>query len=198
MQRLIGLLIALLLAACSSPPPPHDYAALRYGYLTKLRLNVGSISIDDSWTPRGGVRDVSSLSPVQPIDALRQMAEDRLVAGGTGGRAVFRIADASIIQVGGDRFDGHLDVVLDIYTADNVRTAYAEAQVAHSISGTGTGPEEVRQTLYTLTKEMMDDMNVEFEYQLKHALHDWLQDDTPSSGVVPAPVQAQPLAAPVD
>jgi hypothetical protein len=198
MQRLIGLLITLLLAGCSTPQPPHDYAPLSYAYLTKLHLSVASISIDDSWTPRGGVRDVSSLSPVQPIDALREMAQDRLVADGNSARAVFHIENASIIQIGGDRFDGHLDVMLDIYNAENIRTAYAEAQVSGAISGVGTGPEEVRQTLYTLTKQMMDDMNVEFEYQLKHALHDWLLDNSPSSGAVPAPVQAQPLAAPVD
>jgi hypothetical protein len=135
---------------------------------------------------------------VQPIDALREMAQDRLVAGGNSARAVFRIENASIIQIGGDRFDGHLDVMLDIFNAENVRTAYAEAQVSRAISGTGTDPEEMRQTLYTLTRQMMDDMNVEFEYQLKHALHEWLQDNSPSSGAVPAPVEAQPLAAPVD
>jgi len=197
MRRLAGLLILLLLASCGgSPPPPHDYAPLNYSYLTPLRLNVGSISIDDSWTPRAGVRDVSSLSPVQPVDALRDMAQQRLVAAGSGGaRAVFRIDDASIRQRG-DLFDGHLGVTLDIITADDVRAAYAQARVARSQSGGGTSPEDVRQTLYSMTKQMMDDMNVEFEYQLKRSLHDWLIEDAPPSSAIPAPVEAQPLDVP--
>ncbi len=197
MRTMLGLLLPLLLTGCffTSSPPAYNFAPLSYSYLTPLRLSVGSISIDDSWTPRGGGRDVSSLSPVQPVDALRQMAQDRLAATGTTGRAVFRIEDASIIRRG-DRFDGQLAVVLDIYNAQDVRTAYAEARVARATSGADTDPDSVRQTLYTLTKQMMDDMNVEFEYQLRHSLHDWLQGSQPDTSPVPTPVDAQPLAPP--
>jgi hypothetical protein len=43
--------------------------------------------------------------------------------------------------------------------------------------------------LYDLTKAAMADMNVEFEYQVRHSLHDWLV----SGNTIEAPVQATPL-----
>ena len=48
--------------------------------------------------------------------------------------------------------------------------------------------------LYELTREMMDDMNVEFEFQVRRALKDWLQEaDTVPE---PAPVESEELTAP--
>ena len=43
--------------------------------------------------------------------------------------------------------------------------------------------------LYDMTKDMMDRMNVEFEYQVRRALSTWLVP----AGAVQAPVQQQPL-----
>ena len=40
-----------------------------------------------------------------------------------------------------------------------------------------------------MTRAMMDDMNVEFEYQVRRSLKDWLATTT----AVPAPVESQPL-----
>ena len=52
----LGALLATgLLAACGEDePPPVVFAPLTYGYLTKLRLNVASISLDDDWQPGPG------------------------------------------------------------------------------------------------------------------------------------------------
>jgi hypothetical protein len=160
--------------------------------LTPLRLKVGSIEIDDSWVPASGVPDISILSPWQPIEALRRMAQDRLVAAGSGGRAVFRIEDAGINRID-DQLQGHFGVLLDIYTSENVRTAYAEARVARASVLIGRGTENLRSALYDLTKLMMTDMNVEFEYQVRRSLHDWLDDSGESGPAVPAPVTATPL-----
>ena len=41
---------------------------------------------------------------------------------------------------------------------------------------------------------MMDDMNVEFEFQARRALRNWLQSAEPAPA--PAPVQQQELPAP--
>ena len=43
--------------------------------------------------------------------------------------------------------------------------------------------------LYDLTKDMMDRLNVEFEYQVRQALAPWLL----SAGATQAPVEQQPL-----
>ena len=181
-----------MLAGCGGGPPPRHYEPASYSYLTPLRIRVGSIETDDQWVPAAGVPDVSALSPLPPIDALRRMAQDRLIAVGSGGRAVFRIEDAGINRIG-DQLQGHLGVLLDIYTSGNTRTAYAEARVARASIVTASGPEGLRSALYDLTKQMMSDMNVEFEFQIRHSLHDWLQDAPDSGPAVPAPVTAQPL-----
>jgi len=72
---------------------------------------------------------------------------------------------------------------------------YAEARVTRA-TAVSADAEPLRQTLYTLTTQMMRDMNVEFEYQLRRTLHDWLEETTPASSAVPAPVEQQPLPAP--
>jgi hypothetical protein len=182
----------LWLFGCSEDAPPRRYAAPSYTYLTPLRLKVASIEIDDSWVPAAGVPDISTLSPMQPIDALRRMAQDRLIAVGSGGRAVFRIEDAGINRIG-DQLQGHLGVLLDIYTSENVRTAYAEARVARASILIGRGLDTLRSALYDLTKLMMTDMNVEFEYQVRRSLHDWLDNSAESGPAVPAPVTQTPL-----
>jgi hypothetical protein len=43
--------------------------------------------------------------------------------------------------------------------------------------------------LYDMTKDMMDTMNVEFEFQLRRSLRDWLA----APGAARAPVQQEPL-----
>ncbi len=187
---------ALLLAACGEEPVPEPevFPPLTYGYLTKLRLNVAHIDIDDTWTPSLGAGEhVESLSPVQPLTALGQMARDRLVASGTSGDARFIIEDASIIA-GPGRLDGALAVRLEV-TGPEGRTAEAEARVARSRPGGPGDPDGGRGAAYQLTKNMMDDLNVELEYQVRKHLRDFLLS-TSSSEPPPGPVQTQDLPPP--
>jgi hypothetical protein len=191
----IGLVAMLALAGCvEEAPPPEMFAPLTYGYLTKLRLNVANIAIDDSWTPSMGAGEhVESLSPVQPLQALVEMARDRLVASGTSGQARFIVQDASIIA-GPGRLDGSLAVRLEVTGADG-RSGYAEARVIRSRTGGPGDPDGGRNAAYQLTKNMMDDMNVELEYQVRHRLGDFLLA-TSTSAPPPAPVEQQELPPP--
>ena len=176
------LLLPLLLAACGGGE--HEYPPLHYSYLTPLRLNVATIEIEQHFVPSNVSPDVSQLDPVQPVQALRNMAEDRLQAFGSSGRAVFVIQNASLTRRG-DTAYGDLDVEIDIYTAANVRTAYAQARVSATHSGDADDPS----VLYGMTKNMMDRMNVELEFQMRRSLGAWLLPE----GVVQPPVQQQPL-----
>jgi len=182
LSRRWSLLLPLLLAACGGGQS--DYPPLHYSYLTPLRLNVATIEIQQHFVPSNVPPDVSQLDPVQPVQALRNMAEDRLQAFGSSGRAVFVIQNASLTRQG-DTVYGDFDVEVDIYTANNVRTAYAEARV----SATHTGDADDPATLYGMTKDMMNRMNVEIEYQMRRSLGAWLLPE----GVVQPPVQQQPL-----
>ena len=54
---------------------------------------------------------------------------------------------------------------------------------------------DLRTALYDITTQMMQDMNVEFEFQVRQSLRDWLQVAT--TAPPPPPVEQQPLGAPV-
>jgi hypothetical protein len=173
----------LAFAACGGPPP--SYRTLRYDYLPPIRLNVATIEVRQDFFPSGTPPDVSPLDPVQPVDALRQMALDRLQAFGPAGKAVLVIENASLTR-DGDTITGTFAVRLDIYTSANIRAGYAEARVSHTHTG-DVG--DIRQTLFDMTKQLMDEMNVQLEYQIIHSLRDWL---APTSAV-PIGVQQEPL-----
>lgn len=186
LSRRLSLLLPLALAACGGPPP--SYPPLRYDYLPPIRLNVATVEVRQDYVPSGVAPDVSPLDPVQPVDALRQMAADRLKPFGPAGRAVFVIQNASLIE-GGDAITGTFAVRLDIYTSANNRVGYAEARVARVHSG---HVDDIHPLLYDMTKQLMEEMNVQFEYQVIHSLRDWVA----TVPAVPGAVQQQPLEAP--
>lgn len=189
LTRRSSLLLPLLLAACGGGGrSDRSFPPLRYGYLTPLRLNVATVRVEQRFVPSGVAPDVSQFDPVPPVTALRNMAEDRLQAFGSSGQAVFVIQDASLIRKG-DTITGSMAVELDIYTSANTRAGFAEARVSRTRSG---DVDDLAATLYDMTKQMMDQMNVEFEYQLRRSLREWLQ----RTGAAPVPVQQQPLEQP--
>ena len=188
----LALVPALFLASCGHEASSPNYPLLRYNYLTPLHLNVASVEIADSWVPEDS-SDVARLSPEPPEDALKQMAHDRLIASGSSGRAVFKVEDASIRREGGWLY-GHLAVQISITGSGSQPSGFADAAVARNVAVPEDGGDAaMRQTLYDMTKAMMDNMNVEFEYQVRKSLHEWLQDTSPPSAAVPPPVAQQPL-----
>jgi hypothetical protein len=182
---------SMLLVSCEGQPPPPVYAPLVYDYLPKLKLKVGSIDIDNAFaqTNTDKYRHVEALAPVQPADALARMARDRLVQVGVSGHAVFIIEDASLIRTD-DGFAGKMAVRLEVATADGTKSGFAEAQVSRTYATVDTSELGTRDALYKLVKLMMDDMNVEFEFEVKKKLHDYLDEGDAS---VPAPIQSQDL-----
>ena len=190
LSRRAALLLPLGLAACGgAPPPPIAYTPLRYNMLLPLRLNVASIEIENH-APPPGPGDIAALSPEPPAAALEQMARDRLFAAGSGGHAVFVIDQASIVRRDPETLVGNLAVELDIVADNGARAGFAEARVSR-IQTLGSGPVNLQNVLYTMTSQMLQDMNVEFEYQVRARLGDWLLRGPPTAA--PAPVQTSPL-----
>lgn len=183
--RRVALMLPLLAAACGDDSP-RTFAPLRYDYLSPLRLNVGSI--DFAPLPFPGPLD--QVAPVAPGPALQQMAQDRLAASGSSGRALITIEEARISR-GDGGLDGSLALHLDVMAADGRRVGYAEARVVRRVNRTGS---DLRASLYDMTKQMLDDMNVELEFQLRRSLRDYIQATT--TAPTPAAVQQQDLAAP--
>ena len=175
----------MLLAGCGGERRPRAFPPLHYDYLAPLRLNVSTLQIEQRFVPSGAPPDVSQYDPVPPVLALRTMAQDRLQTVGNADLAIFVIQDASLTRRG-DTISGNFAVQLDVYNTPTNRAAYAQA----SVSSTYTGDlDDLSARLYDMTKDMMDRMNVEFEYQVRRALSTWLVP----AGAVQAPVQQQPL-----
>ena len=193
---LAAVSVPLLLVGCAEQSAPQFFPPLTFGYLTKIRLDVADIEVSNAWTP-GPVANgehVEDQSPVQPVDALRRMVQDRLVPAGATGSATVTIDDASLVRQT-DRFEATFAVHMDIHNADGTRSGYAEAKVARTRTITDYTPAAIHQALYDLVKATMDDMNIEFEYQIRHSLKDWLQTASPVAPL-PPPVEQQPLATP--
>jgi hypothetical protein len=132
--------------------------------------------------------DVTNQDPVAPIDALKAMANDRLQAFGTANKAIFAILDASITREN-DTVTGSFAVSLAILDDSGAQTGFAEARVQSRHSGR---IKDLRPVLYDMTKSMMNDMNIEFEYQIRRSLKAWL-----TSTVAPdTPVEQAPLEQP--
>ncbi len=184
---ILPLLTFLLVLAGCAGSPPRSYPPLRYGYLTPLPLNVASISVESHFVP-AGPDDLNGLDPAPLVPTLEAMAQDRLHAVGSAGRAVFVIKDASLERTG-DGIQGTMDVELDVYGGGGTRAAFAEARVSRVRTGDiGDMPS----ALYDLTSQLMDAMNIEFEYQVRRSLKDWLV----APGASQAPVQQQVLPPP--
>lgn len=194
-----GLALAALLglSACggehAEAPPPENFEPLKFDYLTKLHLRAGSIDVADN-SVRLGPSDLASQSPVPPAQALTDMAHARLFAAGLTGRAEFSIDQASIIAAPNGELDGQLLVHVAVFAPDGTRAGFAQARVAKVAPPPppeSEGP-SLRARLYGLTRQMMDSMNVELEYQVRHDLGAFLESDA----VVPGRVTAAPLDNP--
>jgi hypothetical protein len=184
--------LPLTLAACGDDEPapaPESWAPLHYEYLNKLRLNVGSIEVQDHSAPLGD-NDVSAQSPVPPAQAAEQVGRDRLVAAGFSGSAAYVVDQASITRNGDGVLNGTVAVHIDV-VGPNGATARAEMHVGRQ-HVPGSDPENLRNVLYGMTKAMMDDLNVELEYQLRRSMGPYLV----TGDSVPAKVEAAPLQTP--
>ncbi len=181
------LCAALLLAACSDAPAPRtDFPALSYSYLPVLRLSVSSLTVKNQAPIEAN--DFSPQSPTLPVDSLGLMATQRLQAAGTSGTAVFVIDRASLIRTD-TGIVGNFAVHIDVQSSDHQHVAFASARVSRTYTGDVT---DLRGTLYDMTKQMMDDMNVEIEVQVKRTLTDWLQNVAPNANLAPVSSQALP------
>jgi hypothetical protein len=188
LTRRSALLLPLVLAACAGEEE-QVFEPFRYNYLPPIQLNVASIAVEQRFIPSGIEPDVSSIDPVPPIEALKAMANDRLQAFGTNNKAIFAILDGSLIRQD-DVVNGSMAVSLTIFDDNGTQLGFAEARVQSrrsSVSG------NMRPVLYDMTKVMMSDMNVEFEYQLRHNLKDYLTSPAaPDTPVEQAPLEQPP------
>jgi hypothetical protein len=187
LTRRFVLLLPLAIAGCGGAAQT-VFEPLRYNYLPPIQLNVASIAVEQRFVPAGVPPDVSNEDPAPPVDALKSMGKDRLQAFGTVNKAVFAILDASLTR-SGDVLIGSMAVSLTILDNSGSQLGFAEARVQSRHTGQ---LDNIRPVLYDMTKTMMNDMNVEFEYQIRHNLKDWLTTAAaPDTPVEQAPLDRQ-------
>jgi hypothetical protein len=195
MTRRGALLLPLILAACGDEEPVtpthRDFPPLRYGYLPPIPLNVQRVEMTQSTAAGTGDGEVINSSPVSAAETLYAMARDRLKPVAASGTATFSILNASIVQRR-DTMNGVLAVRLDVRSGDGSSSGYAEARVTATHSGSVP---DSRAAVYDMLKTMMENMNVEFEYQLRNKLRAWIVEPiaAPSS---PAPPPSSPALPP--
>jgi len=194
------------LAGCgnSPPPAPQVFQPLDYSYLSPIVLNVSNITVQNTYVPDPGAATLIGQDPEAPANALTTMLQHRLVADGVPGNGSVTIENASIEQAGGN-YLGVMTLRLDVASLDGRKTGFTEA----SVSVTQTAPDsdatqdQIQAALYGITKQLMDQMNVQLQYQIQRNLGSWISY-TPNAAT-PAPgsgaasnggIVATPLTAP--
>jgi hypothetical protein len=196
--RRVALLLPLWLAACGDDDEPprvarREFPPLRYAYLPPINLNVQRVESAEGFIPPAGHGEVSDGSPVNLADTLFAMARDRLKPMGTTGVATFSIQTASIARHR-DTLNGALAVRLDIRNGDGGNTGYAEAHVTAERAGSIA---DQRAAIYDMFKSLMDEMNVELEFQIRSRLRSWIVEPMAApSPEAPPPVPPIPPATP--
>jgi adhesin HecA-like repeat protein len=194
------IFLALTLAGCGSPPPPPVvYKNLDYSYLPPINLKISSITVQNNYVPDPDSATLIGEAPEAPANALADMLNRRLVPNGTPGTGVVTIETASLDQSGGN-LSGTLAVRLDVATPDNRATGFTEATVTASQAAPDPdgGQPAMQAALYAITKQLMDAMNVQMQYQIQHNLSAWVSYGmnaaaAPVNGTGNGAIQATPL-----
>lgn len=201
-----GLLtLPLALAACGgnrdAAPDPLPPLVTGYGYLTPIRLDVHDVLVEP---PAPGVARVSQPAPLDPPAEMERMVRERIVPAGTAGsaRATIRAAEFRRERLSGgglfagepaERFSVLLRIRLDVSAPDG-RTGFIEAEARRQRT-TESGLDQATRDreAAAVIRQAMDDLNVEFEFQIRRSLRSWIvQAVTPPSGADGVQVEELP------
>ncbi len=193
---LLGLPLAAIGCATDEPTslPP---LVTGYRHLTPLRLNVGEIAFVD---PAAAVVRVDAPAPLRPEAEIRRMGEERLIASGTAGQARFVVRAAEfrrerLTPAGGltglfagepgERLTSRVGVEFELRDAEGqAARVEAEARRTRTLPD-GTSPAARQRAAEEIVRQAMDDLNVEFEFQVRRVLRAWIVDvSVPAPGAV--------------
>ena len=206
LSRRAALAATLAAAACgrTQEPPPAPAAPPSYAHLTPLRLAVGRIDVLAATDP-AATRSMEP-APLVPSDVVLTMARDRLSAGGGGATARFRVQIATLTREpssGGGVFTTATERLtcvmrcrLDAVGEDGSPIGFAEAEVRRvAVRPAGNQAERAR-AAEEIVRLAGNDLNVEFEFQLRRNLRALIQAPPRPGEATPPPVEATPLPRP--
>jgi hypothetical protein len=193
-----------LLAACAHEQPAGPFVPPgppSYGHLTPLRLKVGTLEIQEGGS--GTAFLVAESAPLQPADVMLRMAQDRLSAAGGPGKARFLIQTASLTREGGasggvfspasETFRCVMRCQVEIISSEEAILATTSAEATRVATGSVRDAGERGALADRAVKLAGQDLNVEFEYQLRRHLRAWLQLVAAPGETLPQPVEREAL-----
>lgn len=196
---LAGLLAA---AGCGGREEPAAIAPAgppSYSYLTPLRLAVGRIDVIPATDP-AATRTMPP-APLVPSVVVQTMAQDRLSAAGGGGVARFRTQIATLTREGAasggvfttatERLTCVMRCRLEVVGEDGAPAGFAEAEVRRTATRPAGSQAERARAAEEIVRLAGNDLNVEFEYQLRRNLRSVLRGPAPA-GQPAAPAPAAP------
>jgi hypothetical protein len=193
------------LSACGGREEPVAAAptVTGYGHLTPLRLNVAEIEVAP---PAEGAVQVAPPATARPEREMARMAEDRLRAVGITGTARFVVDSAVLTRAAlpqsggwfsrdpGERLSCTLRCRVEVLSGEGRRIGFAEAEARRTRTLEDGASNAARaRAMEELLRQTMDDLNVEFEYQLRRNLRAWLMDTLPSGPAGGTPVEREDL-----
>lgn len=164
---------------------------MAWTHLTPLPLDVAALEVVPS-APPPPPGDIGPLLSPTPADAVRSMARDRLSAIGGSGQAVFLVTAASLVREPGGALRCSLGCRLDIAgKGGEDGPGFLEAAAQRGVSGAEASRPQAADLLLRRT---MDDLNVEFEFQLRRNLRRWLATVAPPGAAIPPAVGREELS----
>ncbi len=188
LPRRSALLLPFTLLACASRDPEIAVPGgpIGFRHLLPLRLNVAEVMVPEQ-DPPPAPGDFGASLVLPPGAAMRQMAQDRLFAVGSTGRAVFSVTQALLIRDNTGVLCA-LGCRLDIAGAEGGRIGFIEAAARANITLPGSVAPATRQRAgEAMLRQALQRLNVEFEFQAKRNLRPWLVETTPGASGLPAP-----------
>ena len=193
-----------LLAACANEQPAGPFVPPgppSYGHLMPLRLKVGTLEIQEAGSGTAFLVDQSA--PLQPADVMLRMARDRLSAAGGPGKARFLIQTASLTREGGtsggafspasETFRCVMRCQVEIISSEDAMLATTSAEATRAVTGPVRDAGERSALAERAVKLAGQDMNVEFEFQIRRHLRAWLQLVAAPGESLPQPVEREAL-----
>ena len=178
----------LALSACETAPPRPEFARLTYAHKAPIRLDVANVVVRQAYTPPMERPNVDHLFPVTPADAAMQWAQDRLVAAGDSGSAIYVVTDASataedlatdesltdyFTKEQAERYTSQIAVELKVEKPQ--RSGQIRVQATRSTTvPEGASLNDRRRTWYEMTEKQMDELDRELEETLRANLGNWV------------------------
>jgi hypothetical protein len=182
--RPLGLaLVALALVACNTPPERQAFPEITFQHLQPFRLDVARVQIVDGYQPDPGA-DIDNQFPEAPAAVARQWAEDRLIAVGQQGEAIYTITLAKATQTSlqrsqgmsamthkdqSDRYDLAITVNLEVRSGGKSGAVTAKAARSQTVREDMTLNQR-EGVLFNLLDVTMKDLNAQMEKLIPHYL----------------------------